>query len=267
MVEDFVMESFPRNIQTVDDSSPEITFSGSGWTTIDASNATTDIRPYCREAWGARFKRTTTLGDKIIFSFIGTAILGRFLLTPGSSTMHRYRIDGGGWITLDLYSETIDWSWIVLAYNLPKGMHTVEIQNNEQGKELNFDAFRYETEMGALQVDAMIEARISAKVEMAKGLGRTDWLPTVEQAPATGVYFANPTDIGDGDYTAILMDIKRRVRIMPFALEDLDTSITRDASGKITQMQITDALTGKVATLTFTYDSQGNIISISKTIS
>jgi len=266
MVQDFVTESFPRNIQTVDDSSSNITFTGT-WTTISAANAATDIRPYCREAWGARFKQTTTLGDKITFTFIGTAILGRFLLTPDSSTIHKYRIDGGDWITLDLYSETIDWHWVVLAYNLSQGSHTIEIQCGEAGKELNFDAFRYETELGALQVDAMIEARISAKVDVAKGLGRTDWMPTVEQAPATGVHFINPTDLDDGDYTAILMDKKRRVRMMPFALEDLDTTITRDASGKITQMQITDALTGKVATLTFSYDAQGNITAINKTIS
>jgi len=266
-VREFQRKVLPRNIITVDDVSPQITYSGTGWTTIDASNATVDVRPFCREAWGASFKRTTTLGDKISFTFVGTAILARFLLSPGSSSQHRFRIDGGNWVALDLYSETLDWTWVVLAYNLEKGTHTVEIECNEVGKELNFDAFRYETEVGALQVDAMIEARISSKVDMVKGLRRTDWLPVVEQAPATGVYFASPTDISDGDYTSILMDAKRRVRLMPFFLEASSLSITRDASGKITQMAITDTLTGKTATITFSYDAQGNLTGLTRSIS
>jgi len=199
MVREFQSEVFPRNIVTINSDSSDITFTGL-WD--DVSD---------REAWGTLYKRTTTLGDKISFTFTGTAILGRFQINSSSSTSHRYRVDGGSWRTLNLYSETTDYAFIVLAYNLTKTSHTIEIENMEAGKALCFDVFRYETESGALQVDTMIEARISAKVEMDKGLGRTDWLPVVEQAPATGVYFATPTDIADGDYTSLLMDLKRRV--------------------------------------------------------
>ncbi len=204
MVDEFAPKTFPRNIITVDSSSPLITYAGT-WEDIPSPRA-----------WGQKYKRSSKLGDTASFTFTGTAILGRFLFSPQSSSTHWFRIDGGDWQPLNLLDETEYFDWCVLAYNLPRAQHTIELKVGEDGKHLNIDCFRYEVEEGALQVDAMIEAMITARItELSKAFGRTDWLKVVEQAPATGVYFQNPSDLTDGDYTSILMDIKRRAITRP----------------------------------------------------